>query len=230
MAPKKVLVVLTSVDKTEKNGKPIGWYLPELAHPYDVLKEAGVEMTFASPKGGVAPLDQASVQMFANDPSSKNFLENHKETWENTQPLSKFVGRASEFDAVFYPGGHGPMYDLAFDEDNMKLIAEFAAQNKPVSAVCHGPGAIVNAKTNDGEYLVKGRNVTGFSNTEEDQAGYTDEMNFLLEDRLKEVGGKYSKADAPWGEKVVVDGIVITGQNPASAKAVGEAIVKALGL
>ncbi|KAK2036844.1 DJ-1/PfpI family protein [Colletotrichum somersetense] len=229
MAP-KVLVVLTSTNKTEKSGKPIGWYLPELAHPYDVLKEAGVEMTFASPKGGVAPLDPASVEMFSSDPSSKNFLENHKDVWENTETLSKFVGRASEFDAIFYPGGHGPMYDLAFDADSHKLIAEFAAQSKPIASVCHGPASIVNAKTNDGEYLIKGKRVTGFSNTEEDQAGYTAEMNFLLEDRLKENGGKYETADAPWGEKVVVDGIVITGQNPASALGVGKAIVKALGL
>lgn len=187
-------------------------------------------MTFASPKGGVAPLDQASVEMFKNDLSSKNFLENHKDVWEKTEPLYKFVGRASEFDAIFYPGGHGPMFDLAFDDQSLKLIADFAAQNKPVAAVCHGPGAIVNAKTHDGEYLVKGKNVTGFSNTEEDQAGFTPEMNFLLEDRLKEVGGRYATADAPWGEKVITDGVVITGQNPASAHGVGQAIVKALGL
>ncbi|TDZ65280.1 Glyoxalase 3 [Colletotrichum trifolii] len=228
MAP-KVLVVLTSCDKTD-TGKPIGWYLPELAHPYDVLKEAGAEFTFVSPKGGVAPLDQASVEMFANDPSSVNFLNNHKEIWEKTELLSNYVGRASEFDAIFYPGGHGPMFDLAFDADSHKLIAEFAAQGKPVSAVCHGPGALVNAKTNDGKYLLEGRNATGFSNTEEDQAGFTPEMNFLLENRIKEVGGSYSTADAPWGEKVVVDGYVITGQNPASAKGVGLAIAKALGL
>ncbi|KAK1537666.1 DJ-1/PfpI family protein [Colletotrichum paranaense] len=229
MAP-KVLIVLTSVDKTEKSGKPIGWYLPELAHPFDVLKEAGVEMTFASPKGGVAPLDQASVEMFASDPSSKNFLENHKAIWENTEKLSNFVGRASEFDAIFYPGGHGPMYDLAFDATSHALIAEFAAQNKPVASVCHGPAAIVNAKLNDGTYLVAGKTVTGFSNTEEDQAGFTPEMNFMLEDRLKKNGGKYELAAEPWGEKVVVDGIVITGQNPASAHGVGKAIAKALGL
>ncbi|KAF6810386.1 Glyoxalase 3-like protein 2 [Colletotrichum sojae] len=229
MAP-KVLIVLTSVDKIPKSGKPIGWYLPELAHPFDVLKAKGAEMVFASPKGGVAPLDQASVEMFASDPSSKNFLENHKDIWENTEPLANFVGRASEFDALFYPGGHGPMFDLAFDADSHKLIAEFAAQGKPVSAVCHGPGALVNAKTNDGEYLLKDRTVTGFSNTEEDQAGFTPEMNFMLEDRMKEVGGNYVLADAPWGEKVVVDGNVITGQNPASAHGVGEAIAKAIGL
>ncbi|KAJ0131130.1 Glyoxalase 3 [Colletotrichum tanaceti] len=187
-------------------------------------------MTFASPKGGVAPLDQASVEMFSSDPSSKNFLENNKAVWEKTEPLSKFAGRASEFDALFYPGGHGPMYDLAFDADSHRLIADFVAQNKPVASVCHGPAAIVNAKTADGEYLVKGKTVTGFSNTEEDQAGYTAEMNFLLEERLKQNGGNYVLADAPWGEKVVTDGLVITGQNPASAHAVGKAIVKALGL
>lgn len=228
MAP-KVLVVLTSVDKTEKSGKPIGWYLPELAHPYDVLKEAGVEMTFASPKGGVAPLDQASVEMFGSDPSSKNFLENHKEVWETTRPLSEFAGRAGEFDALFFPGGHGPMYDLAFDAGSHALVADFAAQGKPVASVCHGPAAVVNAKTKDGEYVVKGRAVTGFSNVEEDQAGFTPEMNFMLESRLKENGGRYELADAPWGEKVVVDGNIITGQNPASALGVGKAIVKALG-
>lgn len=144
--------------------------------------------------------------------------------------LSYDVDNKTNITTQFYPGGHGPMYDLAFDATSHALIAEFAAQNKPVASVCHGPAAIVNAKLNDGSYLVAGKTVTGFSNTEEDQAGFTPEMNFLLENRLKENGGKYELAAEPWGEKVVVDGIFITGQNPASAHGVGKAIAKALGL
>ncbi|KAK0370489.1 DJ-1/PfpI family protein [Colletotrichum limetticola] len=227
---KKVLIVLTSCGTIPKSGKPTGWYLPELAHPYDVLRDAGVELVFASLEGGIAPLDPASVKVFGNDPSSQNFLKNHQHNWENTERLSMYAGRASEFDAIFIPGGLDPMFDLAFDQGSLKLVADFTAQNKPIAAVCHGPGAIVNVKNHDGSHLLEGRHVTGFSNIEEGKAGYTSEMNFLLEDRIKEVGGKYATADAPFGEMVVTDGIIITGQNPASAYGVGQTIVKALGL
>jgi len=224
----KILVVLTSTDKIESINHPTGWYLPELAHPYDVLA-ARAEIVVASPKGGVAPLDPSSAETFKEDPSSKNFLENHKSVWENTKPLSEFVGRASEFDAIFYPGGHGPMFDLVTDKDSIALIEEFSAQNKPVASVCHGPVVLVNAKGKDGQPLVSGKRVTGFSNVEEDQAKMTAAMPFLLEDALNKAGGKYEKAAEPWGEHVITDGLLITGQNPASAKGVGEALVKLLG-
>ncbi|KAG9252201.1 ThiJ/PfpI family protein [Emericellopsis atlantica] len=228
MAP-KILVVLTSADKMTTTGKPTGWYLPELAHPYDVLAPKA-ELVMASPKGGKAPLDQASVEAFKEDKASVEFLNNKSSVWENTTPLKEFLGRANEFDALFYPGGHGPMFDLATSEDSIKLIQEFWAAGKPVSAVCHGPIVFANVKNADGTAFVKGKTVTGFTNTEEEQAGLTDAMPFLLETELKKNGANFVLADQPWGEKVVTDGKLITGQNPASAKGVGEAIAKALGI
>lgn len=166
--------------------------------------------------------------MFKTDASSVNFLQNHKSVWENTRPLKEFVGRSSEFDALFYPGGHGPMYDLVHDEDSIRLIEEFYKAGKPVAAVCHGPIVFVHAKVN-GEPLLKGREVTGFTNEEEDQVQLSQAMPFLLEDELKKAGAKFVSAPQAWGEKVVVDGQIISGQNPASAKGVGEAIAKAIG-
>ena len=157
-----------------------------------------------------------------------NFLKNHKSVWENTKPLKDFVGRSSEFDLLFYPGGHGPVYDLVNDKDSIQLIEEFYKAGKPVAAVCHGPIVFANAKIN-GEPLVKGREVTGFTNEEEDQVQLSSVLPYLLEDELKKAGAKFVKAPEAWGEKVVVDGQIITGQNPSSAKAVGEAIAKALG-
>lgn len=190
-------------------------------------------MTFASPKGGVAPLDPSSVELFSSDPVCKAFLENHKQTWEQTVPLSSLAGRASDFDAVFFPGGHGPMFDLVNDETSLQLVNEFAAQGKVIGAVCHGPAALLNARGADGSTpLLKGLEVTGFSNEGEKMFGYDGDMDFSLEDRLGEVsGGRFVKSgEGPMGEKVVVAGNVITGQNPASSKGVGVAIAKALGM
>ena len=166
--------------------------------------------------------------MFKADESSQNFLKNHKSVWENTKPLKDFVGRSSEFDAIFYPGGHGPVYDLVNDKDSIQLIEEFYKAGKPVAAVCHGPIVFANVKIN-GEPLVKGREVTGFTNEEEDQVQLSSVLPYLLEDELKKAGAKFVKAPEAWGEKLVVDGQIITGQNPASAKVVGEAIAKAIG-
>ncbi|KAJ4422313.1 hypothetical protein N0V82_003069 [Gnomoniopsis sp. IMI 355080] len=228
MAP-KILIVLTSHDQLGSSGKPTGWYLPELAHPYDAFIKAGAELTFASPKGGLAPLDPASVEMFKEDASSQAFLKDHKNLWENTKPLSEFASAADSYDAIFYPGGHGPMFDLANDATSQKLIASFAEKGKPVAAVCHGPAAFVNVKLSNGKHLLEGKEVTGFSNTEEDQVQLSALMPFMLEDKLKEVGGKYVKAAEPWGEKTVVDGNVLTGQNPSSAHKIGEDVLKAIG-
>ena len=184
----------------------------------------------ASPKGGVAPLDPGSVKMFEKDESSVNFLNSQKKLWEQTTPLREFLGRADEFDALFFPGGHGPMFDLATDVDSNRLVREFWAAGKPVAAVCHGPAALANVTLEDGSRLVKGRTVTGFTNVEEDQVQLTGAMPFLLETALNDAGAKFVKADEPWGAKVVTDGKLITGQNPASAKGVGEAILAALGI
>lgn len=164
--------------------------------------------------------------MYKNDPSSVAFLT--YPDWQTTDKLADYLGRADEFDAVFVPGGHGPMFDLAVAKVSQKIIAEFAEKGKVVAAVCHGPGAFVNVMLEGGEHLLKGKEVTGFSNAEEDIMGLSEVVPFLLEDKLKEVGGKYVKAEEPWGAKVVVDGKLITGQNPASAKPLGQAIVKAV--
>jgi len=226
MAP-KVLVILTSHSQLGNTGKPTGWYLPEFAHPYDVLSKAGAEFTIVSPKGGEAPLDPSSVELFKSDEVATAFLEKNKSLWQTTAKLSDFLGKADQFDAVFVPGGHGPMYDLAVDPDSQQLIAEFAAKGKVVSAVCHGPAAFVNVRLPGGKHLLEGKKVTGFSNAEEEQVGLASVVPFLLEDALKKNSKAYEVAE-PWAEKVVVDGKLITGQNPASSKAVGEAVLKAI--
>ncbi|OJI83564.1 hypothetical protein ASPTUDRAFT_190023 [Aspergillus tubingensis CBS 134.48] len=234
MAP-KVLVVLTSHDHHNANNNPTGWFLPEFAHPWDVL-HSKAELVIASPAGGKAPLDPGSIEMFKEDPVSQKFLKEQESLWTNTVKLSDVVSRVSEFDAIFYVGGHGPMYDLYSDKTSLALIQAFAVAKKPVAAVCHGPAVLVNATTPSGTALLKGEEVTGFSNTEEDQVQLSSIMPFMLEDELKRVGASYVKAEQPWGEKVVVSqvaelgGAVITGQNPASATGVGKAILTALGL
>ncbi|KAH7158357.1 hypothetical protein DER46DRAFT_662339 [Fusarium sp. MPI-SDFR-AT-0072] len=227
----KILVVLTSADKVPKTGKQIGWYLPELAHPFHVLNPRA-ELVYATPKGGESPLDPVSVELFKDDPICKDFLENHELVWKNTLKLSDLAGRASEFDAIFYPGGHGPMVDLVHDEHSKNLLRDFHSQDKVISAVCHGPAAFVNATTVSGELILKGKQVTGFDDVGEEMFKFTDDMDFSLERRLGEAsGGKYVKAEeGPLAEKVVVDGKMITGQNPASSKGVAEEIAKALGV
>ncbi|MCJ1465895.1 hypothetical protein MMC07_004514 [Pseudocyphellaria aurata] len=227
MAP-KVLIVLTSHDQLGDTGRPSGWYLPEFAHPYDVLEKAGVDITVASPKGGEAPLDPSSIEAFKSDEASQNFLTNKTDLWKNTQRLSEFVGKAGDYDALFYVGGHGPMFDLATDSTSHKVIAEFWDAGKVVSAVCHGPAALVNAKLSDGSYLIQDKELTAFSNAEEDQMGLSKAMPFMLETDLVNNGAKFVKADEPFGEKVVVAGRLITGQNPASALGVGKAIKTAI--
>jgi len=166
-----------------------------------------------------------SIEMFKDDASCVAFL--NSPDWQTTDKLANYLGRADEFAAVFVPGGHGPMFDLAVAAVSQKVIAEFAEKGKVVAAVCHGPAAFVNV-TLRGEHLLKGKEVTGFSNAEEDIMGLSEAVPFLLEDKLNEVGAKFVKAEEPWGVKVVVDGKLITGQNPASARALGAAVVKAV--
>ncbi|KAH8600749.1 putative chaperone protein HSP31 [Bisporella sp. PMI_857] len=229
MAP-KVLFVLTSHEDLGTTGKKTGWYLPELAHPYDVLKDHA-EITLASPKGGAAPLDPSSIEAFKNEPISAKFLSTKESLWKNTERLDAFLGRAQEFEAIFFVGGHGPMFDLATDEASHKLITEFYEHNKVLAAVCHGPAAFAKVKLSSGEYLIAGQPVTGFSNSEEDAMGLTSQMPFKLEDALAEAsGGKFVKSSEDWGKKVVVGrgGLLITGQNPASATGVGQAIYDAI--
>jgi len=229
MAP-KALFVLTSHSKMGDTGNPTGWYLPEFAHPYEVLAPH-VDITIASPAGGAAPLDPSSVDASKEDAKSMTFLNTKESLWKNTAKLDDFIGKASQYEVIFFVGGHGPMFDLATDSTSHKLINEFYTHNKIVAAVCHGPAALCNVKLPSGESLISGQTVTGFSNTEEDAVGLTSAMPFKLEDALnKASGGKYVKAASDWGEKVVVarGGRLITGQNPASATGVGQAIYDAI--
>ncbi|KAK4226604.1 class I glutamine amidotransferase-like protein [Podospora fimiseda] len=230
MSPPKILVVLTSHSQLGSTSKKTGWYLSEFSHPHHVFESASAEITVASPLGGTAPLDPSSIDAAKDDSVSVNFHQSKSSLWENTTPLKEFLGKAKEFDAIFYPGGHGPMFDLATDETSQQLIKEFWEEGKVVGAVCHGPAVFVNVKLDDGKYLVEGKRVAAFSDEEEKQIGLDKEMPFLLETELKKKGGKYeSSEDGPWGEKVVVDGKLVTGQNPKSAKGVGEEIMKLIG-
>ncbi|KIX97986.1 uncharacterized protein Z520_06065 [Fonsecaea multimorphosa CBS 102226] len=230
-APKpRVLFVLTSHSVLGASGKPTGWYLPEFAHPYHELHEVA-DITVASPAGGEAPLDPGSVEAWRQDEVSAQFLEKQSSLWKKTDKLESFVGKAKDFAAVFYVGGHGPMYDLATDPTSIQLIREFFEAGKVVAALCHGPASLVNVKLLDGSYLVADAEVTGFSNAEEDSVGLSQFMPFMLETELdKHSNGRYRKADKPWAEFVVVSkgGRLITGQNPASATATGNAIAKAI--
>ncbi|KAH8834764.1 class I glutamine amidotransferase-like protein [Flagelloscypha sp. PMI_526] len=222
MAP-SVLFVLTSADTTLL-GKKTGWFLPEAAHPYYVLAPH-TSIDFAAPKGPNPPVDPTSVEMFKDDDESVKFLQDPivKEKLENTKTLSEV--KSSDYDAIFYVGGHGPVIDLASLPENAKLASEFFQSGKIVSAVCHGPAALVGAIDSSGQSIFKGKTFTGFSNVEDEQ--FQEDIPFLLEDKITTLGGSYAKAD-PWQAKVVVDGSLITGQNPASAVGVGEAILKAL--
>jgi putative intracellular protease/amidase len=228
---KNILIVLTSTPKIPSSGKPTGWYLPELAHPYEVFRSHKYLVTLTSPRGGEAPLDPSSVEAWTQDTSAFNFLSSKAGLWGNTLPFNVVdpVEAARDYDAIFFPGGHGPMFDLATDDHSIALVREFAKLNKPVAAVCHGPAAFVKVTFDDGKHLLAGRTVTGFSNKEEEQLGYSKEMPFELETELAKVAGKFVTASEPFGEKVVVDGNVITGQNPNSSRAIAEAVVKALG-
>lgn len=229
MAP-KILFILSSHDKLGKLDKKTGWYLPELAHPSHILHNKA-EITVASPKGGEAPLDPSSVEFSANDEVAQNFLKNNQDVWKNTKKLEDFVGKANEFDAIFYVGGHGPLFDLADNPVSQQIIREFWEAGKQVSAVCHAGVVFYDVKLSDGTLLVKDREVTAFSNEEEDQVGLTNDLPLLPEVALqKATGGHFVKAAEPWGVKVAISGRLITGQNPASATAVGEALAKALGV
>ncbi|GAA6020193.1 hypothetical protein JCM10207_004363 [Rhodosporidiobolus poonsookiae] len=222
----KILCVLTSHDKF-LSGKPTGWYLPEAAHPYYEFKQAGFEVDFASPKGGNAPVDPSSVDGFKEDEQSVKFLNEEKALYEQTKKLAAV--KESDYDAIFFAGGHGPCFDLTTDATSISLIESFWAAGKPVSAVCHGPTVFLNAyDTKTGEKLVKGKKLTCFSDEEEKQAGLVDEIPFLVETALRAAGANFQLTREPWKEEVVVDGQLITGANPASAAGVGKKIVEAL--
>ena len=219
-----VLIVLTSHSELGNTGKKTGFWIEEFAAPYYTLKDAGANITLASPKGGQPPIDPKSAEPESQTDATRRF-ENDKELQQllaNTKILSEVS--ADDFDAVFFPGGHGPLWDLSSDVNSIALIEDFWKANKPVAAVCHAPAVLLNAKDEQGEPLVKGKNVTGFTNTEEDAVQLTDVVPFLLEDELKRNGGNYSKKE-DWASYVVQDGLLITGQNPASSEAAAEKLL-----
>ena len=222
----KILMILTSHDELGDTGKKTGFWLEEFAAPYYVFKDAGAEITLASPKGGQPPLDPSSDTDDAQTPATDRFKQDDdaQAALANTEILSTID--ATGFDAVFYPGGHGPLWDLSQDTDSIALIEAVAAAGTPLGAVCHAPAIFKNTKGADGQPLVKGRTVTGFTNTEEEGVGLTDVVPFLVEDMLKANGGDYRKGD-DWASFVVTDGKLVTGQNPASSE---EAAKKLLAL
>lgn len=223
----RILMVLTSHDQLGDTGEKTGFWLEEFAVPYYAFKDAGAAITLASPKGGRPPLDPKSDLPENQNELTKRFLNDATAQAElaDTKKLADLS--ADEFDAVFYPGGHGPMWDMPDNATSIALIEAFVKAGKPVGAVCHAPVALVNVRGNDGEYLVKGRHVTGFTNKEEEAVGLTAVVPFLLEDRLKERGGIFSKA-ASWAPHVQVDGKLVTGQNPASSGPAAKELLKLL--
>jgi len=223
----KILMVLTSHDQLGDTGKKTGFWLEEFAAPYYALKDAGAEIILVSPKGGQPPLDPKSDDPDAQTDDTRRFKADAEaqKTLASTVLLSGVD--AADFDAVFYPGGHGPLWDLAEDAHSIKLIKALAKADKPVAAVCHAPGVFKGVKAANGDPLVKGRAVTGFTNTEEEAVGLTDVVPFLVEDMLKASGGRYAKG-ADWASFVQVDGKLITGQNPASSREAAEALLNVL--
>ena len=221
-----ILMVLTSHDRLGDTGKKTGFWLEEFAAPYYAFIDAGVNVTLASPAGGQPPLDPSSDTEDTQTKDTKRFKEDAKaqEHLANTEKLADM--KADDFDSVFYPGGHGPLWDLAVDKNSINLIETIVKQDKPVAFVCHSPAALKNVKI-DGEYLVKGKTVTGFTNSEEDAVGLTDVVPFLVEDALKANGGNYEKA-ADWESFVVEDGLLITGQNPASSEEAAKRLITKL--
>jgi putative intracellular protease/amidase len=223
----KVLIVLTSHDQLGDTGQRTGFWLEELAAPYYFFKDAGLAITLASPKGGQPPLDPKSDLPENQTEFTKRFCTETTAQAElaNTKKLADVS--ADDFDAVFYPGGHGTMWDLPDNAKSIALIEAFVKADKPVGAVCHAPAALVNVRGKDGEYLVKGKHVTGFTNEEEEAVGLTTVVPFLLEYRLKERGCIYSKA-ANWVPYIQVDSKLVTGQNPASSRPAAEELLKLL--
>ena len=224
---KKILMVLTSHDKLGDTGKKTGFWLEEFAAPYYVFKDAGAAITLASPLGGQPPLDPKSddpqaqteaTQRFKSDPAAQAVLA-------HTLKLAEVTAR--NFDAVFYPGGHGPLWDLVEDAASIALIEAMLATGKPVAAVCHAPAVLRHPKNANGNSVLRNTSVTGFTNTEEEAVGLTAIVPFLVEDMLKENGGHYSKL-ADWQPYVVADGLLITGQNPASSAPAASALLEQL--
>ena len=223
----RILMVLTSHDQLGETGNKTGFWLEEFASPYYVFKDASADISLASPEGGQPPLDPKSDEPDFQTDATRRFKEDQdaQAALANTVKLADVS--AEGFDAVFYPGGHGPLWDLAEDRSSIALIESMYAAGKPVAAVCHAPAVFKHTKTSEGSPLVEGKSVTGFSNSEEDAVQLTEIVPFLVEDELKAQGGNYSKGD-DWHPYALTDGNLITGQNPASSELAAMAVLDKL--
>jgi len=225
----KILIVLTSHDKLGDTGRKTGFWLEEFAAPYYVFKDAGAAITLASPKGGQPPLDPKSAETDFQTAATERFNADAEAQAALAHTVKLSEVSPDDYDALFYPGGHGPLWDLAEDRHSISLIESMFVQGKPVAAVCHAPGVLRNTRLPDGTPLVQGKSVTGFTNSEEEAVGLTKVVPFLVEDELRKNGGKYSKG-ADWQPYAVRDGSLVTGQNPASSEAVAQALLELLNL
>lgn len=223
----KVLIVLTSHDELGNTGKKTGFWLEELAAPYRRFTEAGYDITLASPAGGQPPLDPKSNQPNFRTEDTHWFEANTEATAALANTVRLDSVSAEDYDTVFYPGGHGPLWDLAEDPASVRLIETTLRSGKPVTLVCHAPGVLRHVTNEDGTPLVQGRKVTGFTNTEEADVELVDVVPFLVEDELIKLGGDYSKG-TDWGSYVVEDGLLITGQNPGSSAEAAEVLIAKL--
>ncbi len=224
---KKILIVLTSHSALGDTGEKTGFWVEEFASPYYVLVDAGAEITIASPAGGQPPVDPKSEEVDAQTPSTQRFYKDSDAVYKVANTLKLIDVNANDYDAVFYPGGHGPLWDLANDKISIKLIEDFYNTQKPISFVCHAPSALLKVKAENGEPLLKGKKVTSFSDSEEEVVGLTKVVPFLLENELKKLGAHYSKGEN-WSSYTQQDGLLITGQNPASSEAVAKLLLKVL--
>lgn len=223
----KILIVLTSHDRLGGTGKKTGFWLEEFAAPYYVFKDAGAELTLASPKGGQPPLDPNSAAESALTDATKRFNDDQAALDELAHTAVLATVSPDGFDAIFFPGGHGPLWDLAEDADSIRLIETFASSDRTIGAVCHAPAVFKHTKGAGGDPLVSGKNVTGFTNSEEEGVGLTDVVPFLVEDMLKANGGNYQKGP-DWSSFVVTDGKLVTGQNPASSEEAARKLLELL--
>lgn len=223
----KILIVLTSHSDLGETGEKTGFWIEEFAAPYYVLADGGAEISIASPQGGQPPVDPKSESPDAQTPDTERFYRDNEVIDKVAHSIKLSEVSQEDYDAVFYPGGHGPLWDLANDEDSIHLIGDFYSHQKPMAFVCHAPAALLKVKDENGEPLVKGKEVTGFSNTEEEAVHLTRIVPFLLEDELKKLGAKYSKGDN-WSSFVKKDGLLITGQNPSSSSETARQLLRTL--
>mgnify|MGYP001809724728 FL=1 len=223
-----ILMILTSHDELGNTGHKTGFWLEELAAPYFVFRDAGADVTLASPKGGQPPLDPKSNETASQTDETLRFEKDvaAMQALAHTKVLGEMD--LAHFDAVFFPGGHGPLWDLTNDRHALSLIEGMLAANKPVALVCHAPGILTKVKAPNGEPIAKGRSVTGFTDAEEEAVKLVDVVPYLLEDVLRKQGAKFTST-GPWGVHVVQDGLLITGQNPASSKKTASTLLQALG-